>query len=164
VIASAHFLLRHGCNSKSGGRLAPERLEADRDVIRTSRVETPSFGNRVGRKLDDPMIQACLRIVIPEPKRSEVLDVLRALRGPAEFSVGCRMCRVFQDVENGDGLTYLVQWDTRQDLEEHLRSERFRRLLPYIEMSMDPPEVEISDLDPLGGLELLVAVLGPKPG
>jgi hypothetical protein len=30
-------------------------------------------------------------------------------------------------------------------------------------MSIDPPEVEISDLDPLGGLEFLVAVLGPKP-
>jgi hypothetical protein len=73
------------------------------------------------------------------------------------------MCRVFQDVENGDGLTYLVQWDTKQDLVEHLRSERFRRLLPYVEMSVDPPEVEISDLDPLGGIEFLVAVLGPKP-
>jgi quinol monooxygenase YgiN len=109
------------------------------------------------------MIQACLRIVVPEPKRSELLDVLRAVRGPTEVSKGCRMCRVFQDVENGDGLTYLVQWDTKQDLVEHLRSERFRRLLPYVEMSVDPPEVEISDLDPLGGIEFLVAVLGPKP-
>ncbi len=109
------------------------------------------------------MIQASLRIVVPEPKRSEVLGVLRALKGPTEVSSGCRMCRVFQDVENGTGLTYLVQWDTRHDLEEHFRSERFRRLLPYIEMSIDPPEVEISDLDPLGGVELLVAVLGANP-
>jgi quinol monooxygenase YgiN len=109
------------------------------------------------------MIQVCLRIVVPEPKRSEVLDVLRALQGPTEVSKGCRSCRVLQDVEDGDGLTYFVQWDTRQELEEHLRSERFRRLLPYIEMSVNPPELEIGDLHPLGGIEFLVDVLGSKP-
>lgn len=109
------------------------------------------------------MIQASLRIVAPPAKRSEVLDVLCALKGPTEVSKGCRVCRVLQDTENDDVIMYLVQWDTKQDLEEHLRSERFRRLLPYIEMSLEPPEVEISDFDSLGGIEFLVAVLESKP-
>ncbi len=53
-------------------------------------------------------------------------------------------CRILQDVEDANILTYLVTWETQEDLEEHLRSDRFRRLLPYIEMSREPPEVEFS--------------------
>lgn len=128
-----------------------------------SPVESPCLVNRAGKELDGPMIQASLRIVAPTAKRSEVLEVLRALKGPTEVSKGCRDCRLLQDAEDEDVLTYLVRWDTKQDLEEHLRSERFRRLLPYIEMSREPPEVEICDFDRLGGIEFLVAVLASKP-
>lgn len=108
------------------------------------------------------MIQASLRVVTPAEKREEVLDVLRCLRGPTEVTRGCRVCRVLQDADNDRVFTYLVQWDTQDEAEEHFRSERFRRLLPYIEMSVEPPELEISALDRVGGIEFLVAVLGAK--
>jgi quinol monooxygenase YgiN len=110
------------------------------------------------------MIQAFLRIVAPSEKLQEILDVLRCLKGPTEVSKGCRVCRVLQDAEDEDSLTYLVQWETREDAEEHFRSERFRRLLPYIEMSVEPPEVEISDIDRVGGMEFLVTAIGAARG
>jgi len=107
------------------------------------------------------MIQASFRIVSPENKRDEVLQVLLCLKGPTEVSRGCRACRILQDVEDDHVLTYLVQWDTQDEIEEHLRSERFRRLLPYIELSMKPPQVEFSTIDQVRGIEFLVAVLSP---
>ena len=107
------------------------------------------------------MIQASFRIVSPENKRDEVLQVLLCLKGPTEVSRGCRACRILQDVEDDQVLTYLVQWDTQDEIEEHLRSERFRRLLPYIEMSREPPQVEFSTIDQVRGIEFLVAVLSP---
>jgi hypothetical protein len=58
-------------------------------------------------------------------------------------------------------LTYLVRWHTREQLEEHLRDERFRKLLPYIEMSIEPPEVEVGTFDPIGGIDYLVSLMGP---
>jgi quinol monooxygenase YgiN len=109
------------------------------------------------------MIQASLRIVAPEGKRQEILDVLLCLKGPTEVSRGCRACRVVQSVEDDHALTYIVQWDTQANLEEHLRCERFRRLLPYMEISVEPPEVEISAIDRVAGIEFLVAVLGSHP-
>jgi quinol monooxygenase YgiN len=108
------------------------------------------------------MIQASFRIVAPRDKRAEILDVLRCLKGPTEVVRGCRACRILQDVEDDHVLIYLVQWDTQDDLEEHLRSERFRRLLPYIEMSVEPPEVDFSTIDQVRGIEFLIAVLSPK--
>ena len=108
------------------------------------------------------MIQASLRIVAPADKREEVLDVLRCLKGPTEVSKGCHVCRVLQDAEDKGVITYLGQWDTQDEVEEYFRSERFRRLLPYIEMSVEPPEVEVSAIDRVGGIEFLVASLEAK--
>ena len=108
------------------------------------------------------MIEVSLRIVAPPVKRDEVLDVLQSLKGPTEAAIACRGCRILQDTEDIDALTYLVRWDTQQDLEDHIRSDRFRRLLPYIEMSIQPPEVQVNAIDHVGGIEFLVALLGSK--
>jgi quinol monooxygenase YgiN len=110
--------------------------------------------------MDCCMIQASIRIVAPSGKREEFLEVLRGLKGPTEVTRGCRACRVSRDVDDESAINYLVQWESRAGLEEYLRSERFRQLLPYIEMSTDPPEVEVCTLDPIGGIEILVAALG----
>jgi quinol monooxygenase YgiN len=108
------------------------------------------------------MIEASFRIVAPENKREEILDVLRSRKGPPEAARGCRACRILQDVEDNHVLTYLVQWDTQEEIEEHLRSERFRRLLPYIEMSLEPPQIGFSTIDEVRGIEFLIAVLSPQ--
>ncbi len=105
------------------------------------------------------MIQALFRFVPPKGKREEILDVLLCLKGPAEAARGCRACRIFQDTVDDRILTYLVLWNTEDELEEHIRSERFRRLLPYIEMSIEPPEVEFTEVDRIGGIEFLEACL-----
>ena len=107
------------------------------------------------------MIQASVHLVAPEGKRAEILDVLRCLRGPTEMAGGCRACRILQDVDDDRAITYLVEWDTERALEEHLRSERFRRLLPYIEMSVEPPEIGFCTIDRVRGIEFLVAALSP---
>ncbi len=109
------------------------------------------------------MIQASFRLVAPEEKRQEFLRVLMCLKGPTETLAECRACRVFQDVEDENVFTYVVTWEKQEDLEEHLRSDRFRRLLPYIEMSQLPPEVSFSTIDQVRGIEFMVQVLDTQP-
>lgn len=48
------------------------------------------------------------------------------------------------------------------ELEERLGFETL--LAAYIEMSLEPPDVEICDLDPVGGMEFLVAAIGAARG
>ncbi len=105
------------------------------------------------------MIQATFRLVAPDGKRAEILEVLQSVKGPTEVSRGCLACRILQDAEDANILTYLEQWDTREDLEEHLRCERFRRLLPVIDMSLQRPEIQFSTVEDVRGMEYLVAVL-----
>ena len=92
-----------------------------------------SSGERQGHS----MIQASFRLVAPEGKRQEFRDVLLHVKGPTEALPECRACWICQDIEDDHVFTYFVQWDTQEELESHLRSERFRRLLPYIEMSVE---------------------------
>jgi quinol monooxygenase YgiN len=108
------------------------------------------------------MIQACLRIVPPADKRLELRTVMRALTGPTEVAKGCCDCRVLQDTEDDGGLTYLVQFESMNQMKTHLRSQRFRRLLPYIELSVRPPEFEMYSLKRIGEIESLIAVLGSR--
>lgn len=112
------------------------------------------------------MLETTVRLVAPAERRSEILDVLHSLKGPTEVTSGCRVCRIMQDADNEAVLTYNVRWDTREELEDHFRSERFRRLLPYIDMSVEAPEVEVIELERVGGIEILVSALGPatRPG
>jgi quinol monooxygenase YgiN len=114
------------------------------------------------KELGRPMIQASFRIVAPEGKREEILDVLLCLKGPTEVATGCRACWILQDAEDDHVLIYLVKWDTEREIEEHLRSERFRRLLPYIEMSVEPPKIDFSTIDQVRGIEFLVESLSPR--
>jgi quinol monooxygenase YgiN len=108
------------------------------------------------------MIQAVFRLVAPKSKRQEFRDLLLHVKGPTEAMPECRASWVCQDVENDRVFTYFVQWDTREDLEAQLRSERFRKLLPYIETSVEPPAVTFSSVKHLRGIEYLVEVLSAK--
>ena len=108
------------------------------------------------------MMQATFRLVAPEGKRQEFRDVLLHVKGPTESFPECRACWICQDVTNDHALVYLVQWDSQEDLESHLRSERFRRLLPYIEMSVEPPVVSFGSIEHIRGIEFLVEVLSAR--
>ena len=108
------------------------------------------------------MIQASFRLVAPEGKRQEFRDVLLHVKGPTGAFAECRACWICQDLEDDHVFTYFVQWDTQEDLESHLRSERFRRLLPYIEMSVEPPVVSFGSIEHIRGIEFLVEVLSAK--
>ncbi len=88
--------------------------------------------------------------------------MLFSLKGPTEALAECRDCRVLQDAKDENVLTYLVTWEGQEELEEHLRSDRFRRLLPYIEMSREPPEISFSTIDQVRGIEFMVEMLSAK--
>lgn len=108
------------------------------------------------------MIQAVFRLVAPKGKLQEFRDVLLHVQGPTESLPECQASWICQDVTNDHAFVYLVQWDSQEDLESHLRSERFRRLLPYIEMSVEPPVVSFGSIEHIRGIEFLVGVLTVK--
>jgi hypothetical protein len=44
-----------------------------------------------------------------------------------------------------------------------VRSERFRKLLPYLELSETTPEAQAGELESVRGLDYIVATIAPTP-
>ena len=104
------------------------------------------------------MIQASLRIVAPAGKRDEIVRTFRSLLEPTEVKHGCLGCRFYQDVADENALTYVEEWQTQEDLERHLRSDQYRKLLALIDLSTAPPELRFHTISETSGIEYLATV------
>lgn len=106
------------------------------------------------------MIIATLRIVVPPEKRDAVLQTLRSLLGPTQVQPGCISCQVHQDIENENALTLVEEWESQAELDRHIRSEEYRKVLAVMDMSSKPPEIKFNTVSSTAGMETVVAGRG----
>jgi quinol monooxygenase YgiN len=110
------------------------------------------------------MFVLSLRIRAPEDKRDEILRSLRSLVGPASAEAACVSCRVFQDSDDPDSITFVQAWTSQQDLERHVRAHQYRVLLAVADLSAGEPEIRVDGLSPqTSGLEVLQSLLPQQP-
>lgn len=62
-------------------------------------------------------------------KRKELLQTLLSMTEAIRQEKGCRSYQVFQDIEDENAFSLVQEWETREDLEYHMRSDRFAVLL-----------------------------------
>jgi quinol monooxygenase YgiN len=96
---------------------------------------------------------------LPE-KCLELKQTLQALTEPTRKEKGCLSHGVFQDIENDNGLRLIEVWETRQDLDERLRSDKFTVLIGTRSLLSRAPEITISDVSHSSGWEAVEAVRG----
>jgi quinol monooxygenase YgiN len=104
------------------------------------------------------MILATLRIAVPPERRAGAIEVFSLLLGPVRVAPGCLGCGLYQDAGNGDELLYVEEWETPEQLEQHMRSARYERLLALMETSDRPPVLRYYAVSGARGLEYLEAV------
>jgi quinol monooxygenase YgiN len=105
---------------------------------------------------------ASLRMVIPEPRREEVLRTLRVVMGHATAKTGCLGYHVCQDVDDCTALTVIERWATQEDLDDHLRSSEYRTFLAVIDLASEPPTISFDIVERSGGLEVVEAARAPR--
>ena len=90
--------------------------------------------------------------VLPE-KRKEVLQTLLSLIEPPGKGRGCLSYGVFNDIEDENTFTLISAWDTRQHLENHIKSNRFSVLLGTNSLLCEPLKIEILTVSDSEGIE-----------
>ena len=81
----------------------------------------------------------------------ELKQTLLALNAPVRKEKGCLIQNVFQDIENDNVFNVIQTWQSRQDLDEHIRSDTFNLLIGSRYLLSHPPEIIIGDTSqPLG--------------
>jgi quinol monooxygenase YgiN len=87
------------------------------------------------------MILVIMRMKVLAEKRKELSQTIASLIGLLRTERGCQRCDFCQSMEDENELCLLEEWDTRENLNSHLKSERFRVLRGAMNLLQEPYEM-----------------------
>ncbi len=90
--------------------------------------------------------------VLPE-KQNEVLLTLLSLTELPEEQNGCLSYDIFADIEDKNVFNLISEWQTRQHLDHHMRSDRFSVLLGTKSLLSEPLKIKIFAVSDFEGME-----------
>jgi len=101
------------------------------------------------------MIQATIRMEFTPQKVDQALQILHSIVERTRAEPGCLGCSVYQNTENECLLVFEEKWRSDEDLQHHLRSEGYQRVLLVMEMALILPEIRFDTITESGGVEVI---------
>ena len=95
--------------------------------------------------------------VHPE-KHLEVLQTLLSLMAPLRKEPGCRNCAAFCDIDDKNRFILLEEWETRNEMNNHIRSQQFDVLLGTKTLLSEPPRICIHTVSRTRGMDAVQAL------
>jgi quinol monooxygenase YgiN len=99
------------------------------------------------------MILAIIRMKVLCEKRVELSQTITSLIGSIRMEEGCKRCDFCQNIEDENRLFLLEEWDTRENLKSHLKSERFRIFRGAMNLLQEPYEMMFHTVFHLAGMK-----------
>lgn len=103
------------------------------------------------------MIDALIKITAPSEKRKEILQTLIAILGPIRCEEGCISCNCYVDVEAENNIFFKEEWQTREDLDTHLRSFHFGILIGAMKLLNKEQDIRFNTIASTVGAEAIKA-------
>jgi quinol monooxygenase YgiN len=104
------------------------------------------------------MILAIIEMNAQPAKRKELLQTLHAIIQQIRHEKGCTKCSACQDIENNNIFSLIEEWETKQYIDNHLRSELFTVLLGAKNLMSEPLEIKFIAVSSTAGMEVVKAV------
>jgi quinol monooxygenase YgiN len=104
-------------------------------------------------KRDEQMILATVRMAILPQKRDEALKILRLTAEECGIQPSCLSCRIYEDVQEHGVLMFEERWRSQEDLEKHLRSDEYYKVLLVMEMALEQPDIKFDTISGSTGIE-----------
>lgn len=90
--------------------------------------------------------------VLPE-KQKEVLQTLISMVTPTENEKGCLSFGIYGDIEDDNIFNLISEWETRPQLNRHMRSDRFSVLLGTKSLLSEPMKIQIFTVSNTEGMD-----------
>lgn len=103
------------------------------------------------------MLDVTITMTVPREKRKEVLQTVKVILEPIRRQRGCIRCSYYSDVEDDSVFCFREAWRTREDLDNHLRSDRFGVLIGVLSLLSVEPDVNIATVSSIAGAEMIKA-------
>ena len=91
-------------------------------------------------------------------KRKEVMQTLLSMIEPMHQEKGCLSYHVFQNIEDENSVSIIGEWETREDLDRHMRSDKFGILLGTKSLLKEKQEILIYTISHSEGMEAVNTV------
>ena len=104
------------------------------------------------------MIVTTIRIQTTPGNRKELMQTFRSLSHPIQSEHGCKSCRIYREVGNEETMIVIQEWDSRNHLDKHLRSDEFAVMVGAMSLLEQPETVEFQVLDQLEGSRSVEAI------
>ncbi len=88
-------------------------------------------------------------------KQLEVMQTLQSLIEPIGKEQGCMSYRVSYDIDDKNSFFLLEEWETRKDLNHHIKSYRFGVLLGIKILLRKPLKIQVYTIAQVQGMEVV---------
>jgi quinol monooxygenase YgiN len=104
---------------------------------------------------DALMAMERVSVVADPSKIDEICNAFRSLMGPTEAQRGCFRCELYTAWPGPNTVLLESLWKTREDLVQHLQSDRYKSFLQLVETSLEQPIIEFFFVSRSEGLEIV---------
>ncbi len=98
-------------------------------------------------------MEVTIEFKVKPEKFQELYQTLHALLPTIRKEKGCRECRIYRDVENGEVFFLSGHWETQANLEHYLRSTNGLALLGAIDLLSEKAAVKTGHDAPWEGID-----------
>lgn len=101
------------------------------------------------------MVRSTIRMLIPLEQQRDALEILGSIKEQTQFEPGCISCRVYRGVEDARAVMLEELWSSDADLQRHLRSDKYHKILLVVEMAAEPPDIQFDTIVQSSGVETI---------
>ena len=101
------------------------------------------------------MVVLILKLKVSPSERKDVVSIFDTISGSTSVKPGCKMVKLQSDVDNDDDLILIEEWDAMSELERHIASDEFRKIMAIMDMAIKPPEISFHTISSTMGFELV---------
>jgi quinol monooxygenase YgiN len=87
------------------------------------------------------MILVIIRMKVPSEKRMELSQAITSLSGSIRMEKGCNRCDFCQSIKNENRLFLIEEWDTEENLKDHMNSKLYKVLRGATNLLGEPYEM-----------------------
>ena len=104
------------------------------------------------------MVHATIKLLMPREKIAEAFDILRSVVERIRSLPGYLGCALYQSVIDPNVIMFEEDWESENDLDRQIASDRYRDILLLMEMASEPPEVKFIPISESSGMDRIVKI------
>ena len=99
------------------------------------------------------MIEATILMNVVPAKREELRQTLSSMTEDILREEGCTSCKIYQDVNNENIFRLIEEWETQENLDNHIKTEIFSALMGTKSYLVAHPEITIKEASSIAETE-----------